>query len=25
VKQLEITVKQQPEQWFNYYYFWGEK
>ena len=25
VKQLEITVKEQPEQWFNYYYFWGEK
>ena len=25
VRQLEITVKQHPEQWFNYYYFWGEK
>lgn len=24
VKQLEITVRKQPEQWFNYYYFWGE-
>ncbi len=24
VQQLESTVKRQPEQWFNYYYFWGE-
>jgi predicted LPLAT superfamily acyltransferase len=24
VRQLEMTVKQHPEQWFNYYYFWGE-
>jgi len=23
VKQLETIVKQYPEQWFNYYYFWG--
>ena len=25
VKRLEITVKEHPEQWFNYYYFWGEE
>ncbi len=24
VLQLEKTVRQHPEQWFNYYYFWGE-
>ncbi len=25
VAQLQITLKKYPEQWFNYYYFWGEK
>ncbi|MFK5856370.1 MAG: lipid A biosynthesis acyltransferase [Bacteroidota bacterium] len=25
VKQLEITLKKHPEQWFNYYYFWGDE
>ena len=24
IEQLEITIKNHPEQWFNYYYFWGE-
>ncbi len=23
VEQLEIILKEHPEQWFNYYYFWG--
>ena len=25
VAQLETTVRKHPEQWFNYYYFWGDE
>ena len=24
IKQIEETLSKHPEQWFNYYYFWGE-
>ncbi len=25
IEQLEMIIKKHPEQWFNYYYFWGEE
>jgi len=25
IEQIEITLRKHPEQWFNYYYFWGQE